>query len=126
MFEVTVNGRFLATHNLRLPDGSTELRHEHVWRVTVTYAGPELDETGMLVDFLDVRGRLEEVLRTCEERHLNDLPAFAERNPSTENVARYLAEQLPQEFPGPACLKSVAVEEEPGCIATYFPPLMHA
>lgn len=122
MFEVSVNGRFVATHSLRRPDGSIELRHEHVWRVTVTYAGPKLDETGLLVDFLDVRGRLEEVLHACEDRHLNDLPAFSTCNPSTENVACFLAEQLPQEFPGPTRLKSVAVEEEPGCIATYLPP----
>ena len=121
MFEVTVNGRFVATHNLRLPDGSTEQRHEHVWRVTVTYAGPELDNVGFLADFLVVRGRLEELLSAVQDRHLNDLPAFAACNPSAENVARYLAEQLPGEFPGPARLKSVAVEEEPGCVATYLP-----
>ncbi len=121
MYEITVSGRVVATHYLRRPDGSTESRHEHVWRIAVTYAGPELDEMGLLVDFVDVRARLEELLHAVEDRNLNDLPAFADRNPSAENVARYLADQLPRELPGPARLKSVSAEEEPGCIATYYP-----
>ncbi|MGD8453121.1 MAG: 6-carboxytetrahydropterin synthase [Phycisphaerae bacterium] len=122
MFEVAVTGWFSAAHRLRLPDGTWEPRHGHNWRLKVTYAGPHLNEMGLLVDFAAVRSRLQEIVATLHERDLNDLPPFRERDPSAELVAVYVAEQMAaaHEMIGltPAC---VEVEEEPGCFASYRP-----
>ena len=121
MFEVSVTGEFRARHQLRYRDGSTEAPHEHCWRVEVTYGGPQLGETGVLVDFGVIRSRLSDFVRTLEHQDLNDLPLFAARNPSAENVALAIAEHLPRGMPGGVHLKSVAVEEERGCVARYIP-----
>lgn len=121
MFEVCVSGCFTAAHQLRLPDGSHEPVHGHEWRVKVTYAGEELDETGVLVDFAAVRERLGKVLAGMHERTLNELPAFAQRNPSAENVAVHIAEQMASAAFGAAHLHCVEVEEQPGCWARYRP-----
>ena len=122
MFEVSVTGKFVAAHQLREPDGSTEPLHEHVWHVKVTYAGGKLDKMGLLVDFGVLRSRLNELMGVFDEQDLNRLPLLAGRNPSAENVALYLAGQLPGELPGAVRLKCVEIEEEPGCAARYFPP----
>ncbi len=122
MFEVCVTGHFVATHQLRRPDGSTEELHEHDWHVRVTYAGARLDETGVLVDFVAVRGRLHALLAEFHEQNLNHLRPFARDNPTAENVARHLAAGLPQELPGAARLTCVEVEEETGCFGRYYPP----
>jgi 6-pyruvoyltetrahydropterin/6-carboxytetrahydropterin synthase len=122
MFEACVTGRFVATHRLRRPDGSTEELHEHPWQVRVTYAGPRLDDMGVLVDFGALRGRLDAALAALHEQDLNHLPPFARQNPSAENVAVYVAEQLPHELPGAARLTCVEVEEAAGCCARYCPP----
>lgn len=123
MFEVSVTGGFTAAHQLRLADGTFEPLNEHHWRVVVSYAGPQLDATGVLLDFTRLRDQLAGVLAPLDGRRLNDLPEFTARSPSAENVAAYVAAQLPQEIPGAARLTCVEVEEEPGCIARFRPPV---
>ena len=122
MYEVTVSGQFTASHQLRTADGGLEPLHAHAWQVRITYAGDAVDNRGLLVDFTLVRGWLARLLNSFDQRTLNEVPAFASRNPSAENVAAFLAEALPGDLPGSARLKIVEVEEEPGCIARYLPP----
>ena len=121
MFEVSVSGRFVAAHQLRLPDGTLEPRHSHNWRVAVTFAGAMLDHDGLLLDFNEIKTRLEELLAILFDRNLNELPAFTGRPPSAENVARHIAQQLGSLLPEGVRLTCVEVEEAPGCIARYRP-----
>ena len=121
MFEVTVSAYFAASHQLRRADGSYEPRHTHDWQVKVTYAGDELNDAGVLVDFVAVRARLSEVLAALQERHLNELAAFATSGPSAESVAAHIAAGLVTEAMPGATLRHVEVEEEPGCLARYWP-----
>ncbi|TWT41063.1 6-carboxy-5,6,7,8-tetrahydropterin synthase [Phycisphaerae bacterium RAS1] len=118
-YEVSVSGWFSAAHQLRLIDGSYEPLHGHNWRVTVTYAGEQLDEMGVLIDFTIVKPRLEELLRRFHDRNLNDQPAFRDGSPSAEMVARYFADQLCELDTATARLRTVEVEEAPGCLARF-------
>src|SRR5687768_13681334 len=119
MFEVTVSGWFAAAHQLRLASGALEPLHGHNWMVRVTFAGQTLDGMGVLLDFTLIKPRLDAVLAEFHDRHLNELPAFHERNPSAENVAVVIAERIASGGAGsPAC---VEVEETPGCFARYRP-----
>ena len=122
MFEVSVRGSFKAAHQLRLADGSCEVPHRHEWQVQVTFAGDALDETGLLVDFGPVRDRLRGVLAGLDGRSLNDLLPFERQNPSAENVAVHIAEQMSAQPLPTGRLCCVEVEEEPGCVARYRPP----
>ena len=124
MFEISVNDQFTAEHQLREPGGTLEPLHEHVWRVEVTYEGPALDDMGVLADFGVISARLRGLLAAYEGRNLNTLPPFVDRNPSAEYVAAYLAENLPTELSPSVRLKRVAVEEEAGCVARYYPPAL--
>ncbi len=120
MFEISVTGSFAATHQLRYPDGRREPQHRHVWRVRVTYAAPTLDELGMLVDFELVRRELTRVLAELDGKDLNQAPFLAEPNPTAENVARYLAGQMPAEYPRAVRLVRVEVQEAEGCAASWI------
>lgn len=120
MYEVSIEGWFAAAHQLRLADGSLEPLHGHNWRVTVTCAG-SLNQLDLLIDFTRLRPRLDGVLAALHDRHLNELEAFAERNPSAERVAEYIAAAMGTDLPPGVRLRAVAVEESPGCIARYIP-----
>jgi 6-pyruvoyltetrahydropterin/6-carboxytetrahydropterin synthase len=122
MFEVTVAGRFRARHQLRNDDGTLEPPHEHEWNVKVCYFGHDLDQRGLLVDFTVLRSWLNHLLNTLDGRHLNEVPAFTRQNPSAENVAAFLAGAIPSDLPSFARLRWVEIEEEPGCVARYYPP----
>jgi 6-pyruvoyl-tetrahydropterin synthase len=121
MFEVTVTGTFTATHALRYPDGSREDPHEHEWHVRVRYTGPALDDTGLLLDFVPLRRRLDEILAGLAGGPLESRAAFADQNASAEHVAAHIAGQLPAAFPRDVRLESVEVEEEAGCFARFLP-----
>jgi 6-pyruvoyltetrahydropterin/6-carboxytetrahydropterin synthase len=121
MFDVSVSGRFIAAHQLRLPDGTLEPVHHHDWRVVVTFTGRELGRHGLLLDFNEIKPRLDDLLAILFDRNLNELPVFATRNPSAENVAKHIAEQLGGLLPEGVRLSCVAVEEASGCVARYRP-----
>jgi len=121
MYEVTVSGWFAAAHQLRLPGGAVEPLHGHNWRVAVTLRGPRLNDIEVLVDFVEMRRRLDGLLAGLHDRNLNELPPFAQRNPSAENVARHIAETFALPLPAGVRLARVEVEEAPGCVARYLP-----
>lgn len=71
-FEITVQGdrlAFAAAHFLVYGGGQCEALHGHNYRVAVTLRGT-LDENGLLVDFLAVRGAAEELLGRLDHRTL--------------------------------------------------------
>lgn len=121
MFEASVSGSFIAAHRLRLPSGALEPAHHHNWRVTVTFAGRELDQRGVLVDFGEIKSRLDGLLAILFDRNLNELPVFAGLSPSAENVAKHIAQQLGGLLPDGVRLSQVEIEEAQGCVARYRP-----
>lgn len=117
-FEITVTREFAAAHRLRLYDGSMESMHGHNWRVRVTVAGG-VDSIGVVMDFHKLEHLVDEVTGPMRERLLNDLPAFAEANPSAENVALHIGQSL--KLPPRVELLSVEVWEVPENSAVYRP-----
>jgi 6-pyruvoyltetrahydropterin/6-carboxytetrahydropterin synthase len=96
IYEVKIISDFSAAHNLRNFRGKCENLHGHNWKVEVVLRGRELDDSGVLVDFREVKEATREVLKEVDHRYLNDLPFFRDHNPSSENIARYLFEYLAQ------------------------------
>ncbi|HEY3242376.1 MAG TPA: 6-carboxytetrahydropterin synthase [Phycisphaerae bacterium] len=119
MYRVTVEASFSAAHRLWLADGSYEPVHGHDWYVTARYAGQRLNAQGLLVDFIQLRTALRDVVRLLDHTDLNANPLLAGRNPSAECVAQAIYENLAT-APGGALLTSVRVTEEPGCAAEYL------
>jgi 6-pyruvoyltetrahydropterin/6-carboxytetrahydropterin synthase len=70
--------------------GKCEELHGHNFRVEVTVAAPELNSSGILIDFRDVKKWLQEILDSLDHKHLNDLLFFNQINPSSENIAKYI------------------------------------
>ena len=69
--------------------------HGHNYNVEVTVAGEIDPETGMVINLVDLDRVLGEVIEPLDHRFLNhDIPYFAERIPTTENLALYLADEL--------------------------------
>jgi 6-pyruvoyltetrahydropterin/6-carboxytetrahydropterin synthase len=89
-FEITTTREFSAAHQLRLYDGSLEPLHGHNWRVKVTVSAEKLDAIGVVMDFHELEGLVDAAIMPMHNRHLNELPAFRELNPSAENVALHI------------------------------------
>ncbi len=122
MYELVVNSRFAAAHNLRGYRGVCERLHGHNWQVEAVLAAGNLDELGMVADFRDVKKALGEILEDYDHRYLNELPQFEKVNPTTENIARFVAESLAGKLPDGVKVRSIAVRESENCCARYIVP----
>jgi 6-pyruvoyltetrahydropterin/6-carboxytetrahydropterin synthase len=114
MFEVSVEQTFAAGHALRNYKGACENVHGHNFKVQVTIEGDRLDDTGMLVDFLDVKQSMREVIARLDHVFLNDVSPFDVKNPSAENIAEYFYEELDRRLaanPVPVQIREVRVWE---------------
>jgi 6-pyruvoyltetrahydropterin/6-carboxytetrahydropterin synthase len=63
---------------------------------------------------------MEKVLKTLDHTFLNNLPYFSGREPSSENIAKYIFDRLKAELKGHAAiLKEVTAWESETSSATY-------
>jgi 6-pyruvoyltetrahydropterin/6-carboxytetrahydropterin synthase len=119
LFEISAIRRFSASHRLRLYDGTLEPLHGHNWTVRIVVSAPQLDSIGVVMDFHELERRVDPLIDSMHNHHLNELPAFVEINPSAENVAVYVASKLA--LPEGVRLVSVEVWETPENSAVYRP-----
>lgn len=94
MYELKIITSFSAAHRLENFYGKCEALHGHNWKVEVFLMGEKLDEAGLLLDFGVAKARTREMLEEIDHKYLNELPAFSQQNPSSENLASYLFQRL--------------------------------
>jgi 6-pyruvoyltetrahydropterin/6-carboxytetrahydropterin synthase len=124
MFEVSVEQVFAAGHALRDYKGKCENIHGHNWRVQVVIEGQQLDGTGLLVDFIDVKELMGSVIARLDHQFLNEVAPFDVKNPSAENIAEYFYEQMSAglaKTPVPVRIREVKIWETDIQSASYRP-----
>ncbi len=100
----------------RLPDSHPCARlHGHSFRIEVHVAGPLHEKLGWVVDFADIEGAWRPIAERLDHRTLNEVPGLD--NPTSENLAAWLWQQLKPALPG---LSKILVQEtaQAGCIYT--------
>lgn len=96
MYELKITDQFAAAHQLRGIEGGCENLHGHNWKIEVTVAGSRLGNDGLLIDFRLIKRETKAILGTLDHAFLNDLEAFRDAEPSSENIARHIFESLSQ------------------------------
>lgn len=120
MYEVIITHPFVAAHQLKLYDGSMEPLHGHNWKVEVRLGGNDLDQIEVLIDFLEVKKKVQESLKQIDYTFLNENNLLEGRNPSAEVVAFWLFKKLEKTIDHPvARIQRVTVWETEDCAASY-------
>jgi 6-pyruvoyltetrahydropterin/6-carboxytetrahydropterin synthase len=122
MYELKIVTDFAAAHQLKMVAEKCENLHGHNWKVEVCVAGNKLNDAGVLIDFGELKEHLAEIIEGLDHKFLNELEAFHDRcPPSSENIARYIAEALQAEIDGHAVrVTRVTAWESESASATYF------
>ncbi len=118
MFELKVQGSFSAAHKLRDYGGDCENLHGHNWTVEMAVAG-ERDDKGMVVDFKVLKKVLNQVLEKLDHSYLNELEYFEDHNTTTENIAKYIFEEVSRALPEGLQARYVSTWESAGSGVTY-------
>lgn len=114
MYKVSKRMEIAGSHKLTLDyESKCQNLHGHNWVVTVYVQAEALDLNGMVIDFTHLKERIHNKL---DHQHLNDVVNF---NPTAENLAKWIADEVDQIRPlGAKCYK-VTVQESEGNIATW-------
>ncbi len=121
MYELSVNSHFSGAHRLRYLNGKCEELHGHNWKIEVSVTSSKLNPEGIVIDFTVLKQKLEGILKTLDHTYLNDLPYFSDKEPSSENIAKYIFEHLKKELRGySVTLKKVTAWESETASATYY------
>lgn len=94
MYEIIVKEHFSAAHQLRDISGICENLHGHNWRVDISVSSEILNDIGIVVDFKVVEDASKKIIDCLDHQILNELAIFQDLNPSAENIARYICEEL--------------------------------
>ena len=111
-----------AAHFLRGYKGKCEALHGHRYRVVARVSTPEVDNIGLAYDFTELKRHLNDILSRFDHTCLNDVPPFDEVNPSSENIATTIYNELKPKLAGaPVSLSTIEVWESPHTRVTYRP-----
>jgi 6-pyruvoyl-tetrahydropterin synthase len=95
VFSVTVRDHMMIAHSLRGETfGPAQALHGATYVVDATFRRAELDADGIVVDIGRAAAELHAVLSELTYRNLDDEPALAGVNTTTEVLARLIADRL--------------------------------
>jgi len=121
MFELSIKTRFSAAHHLKDYHGSCAALHGHNWEVEVFVRGEELDDAGILMDFREMKATVARALADLDHSDLNEHDAFKGRNPTSENIAKFLFDEMSGLLDGgTCCVHRVSVKETAEATAIYW------
>jgi 6-pyruvoyl-tetrahydropterin synthase len=95
LFSITVRDHFMIAHSFRGEVfGPGQRLHGATYVVDATFRRPDLDPDGIVVDIGRAGEVLKEALADLDYRNLDEEPAFAGVNTSTEYLAKLVADRL--------------------------------
>ena len=95
MFAVTVRDHVMIAHSLRGEAfGPAQRLHGATYIVDATFRRSQVDADGIVVDIGRATDALRAVLEDLDYRNLDEHPAFAGANSTTEMLAKLIADRL--------------------------------
>lgn len=121
MYELMIETGFASAHQLRGYKGKCENIHGHNWKVQVYVTTDRLNEIDLAIDFHDLKRITNEVIAQLDHTCLNEVFPFTERNPSSENISRWVFDSLRKRLSEyKVNISAVTVWESETASATYF------
>lgn len=121
-FELNKDMHFSAAHFIPSEDaGKCQEMHGHTYFINVTIGGNELDRSGFLIDFKQIKNLIH---KKYDHSVLNNHPEFEDRFPTTEVLAQQIWQSIQQLLETtankPHCLQ-VIVRETPTSYVVFRP-----
>ncbi len=131
IWQLTVRSDFSSAHALRHYNGKCENLHGHNYHVEMVIEGRKLvGEVELLIDFKVLKKLLNSAIDKIDHCFINEVKPFDTINPSAENLAQYLYQEIEKtleqekeiaKIPEEANIQlySVSVSEKAAQTATY-------
>ena len=124
ILNLTYETRFDAAHCLEGYPGKCAAVHGHTYRLLVVVSGRASPETGMVVDFQELKKLVDTVVDLVDHTYLNSIQHFGGR-PTAERLVAFLGkcinDSIHEHFEDTILLEYVRLWETPDCSAGYSP-----
>lgn len=121
MYELMIETSFSAAHQLRGYMGKCEQLHGHNWKVQVHVTAEKLNQIDIAIDFHELKRLTNEIISPLDHTFLNDIFPFTEKNPSSENIAKWIYDCLKKRINDENIeVSAVTVWESDTASATYY------
>lgn len=121
MYELMIETSFSAAHQLRGYMGKCEKLHGHNWKVQVHVTAKRLNEIDLAIDFHELKRLTNEIISPLDHTLLNEIFPFTEKNPSSENIAKWIYDCLKKKINDENIeVSAVTVWESDSASATYY------
>ena len=121
MYSVGVSDHIMIAHSLRGETfGPAQRLHGATYEVRVEVIAPDVDSDGIVVDIGLLKTALRETLAPLDYQNLDDVPALAGQNTTTEFLCRWIHEALAARLgPRPDARLRITLVESPDAWAAY-------
>ena len=119
MYKLTLTTEFSAAHSLINYPGVCKNIHGHNWKVSMCVSINELDDLGMAIDMVELKKYLDDVVNPFDHVLINELKPFDKMSPTSENMARFIFEELVQKLPQKVKLVQVSVQESDNFVVGF-------
>ncbi|MCW4025362.1 MAG: 6-carboxytetrahydropterin synthase QueD [Candidatus Bathyarchaeota archaeon] len=118
MFRLRVESEFDAAHKIEGYPGKCANLHGHTYRVEAFFLSEKLDSIGVSADLRTLKEELLKITEQFDHTCLNDCKEL--KNPTTENLSRYIYEKIKTDLPKETTVEKVRVWETPKTWCEYF------
>ena len=120
MFVLKIVTDFASAHSLRDYPGDCSRLHGHNWQVEVMVSSQVLDESGIAIDFREIKRQAKVVVKRLDHQYLNEIKPFDVLTPTAENIAKYLFDEIGVLINNKdVIVKEVTIWETPRSAVTY-------
>jgi 6-pyruvoyltetrahydropterin/6-carboxytetrahydropterin synthase len=117
MYHLSIESRFSAAHAINGYKGECKQLHGHDWKIQIEVAADRLNEIGMAIDFHQLQDITQDILKQFDHQYINELPQFKDLNPTAENLAKYIYEQVEMKLPDGVQMDQISIwEGEKYCV----------
>jgi len=121
MYDLSIETGFASAHQLRGYKGKCEKLHGHNWKVQISVTAERLNEIDLAIDFHDLKRIANDVISPLDHAFLNDIFPFTEKNPSSENIAKWIYETMKKKINDDNIrVSAVTVWESDTASASYY------
>ena len=121
MFVLKIVTDFASAHSLRDYPGDCARLHGHNWQVEVSVCSQILDDSGIAIDFREIKKQTKLVVKRLDHQYLNEIKPFDVLNPTAENIAKYFFDEIALLITNKDVkVKEVMIWETPRSAVTYL------
>ena len=120
MFVLKIVTDFASAHSLRDYPGDCARLHGHNWQVEVSVCSQVLDDSGIAIDFREIKKQTKLVVKRLDHQYLNEIKPFDVLNPTAENIAKYFFDEIALLITNKNVkVKEIMIWETPRSAVTY-------